>query len=98
MLVDGEWLQRRLLDPTVRIVDCDHPESWNRAHIPGAVQVQDHYYKDPARNVFVMQPDQFAATMSRMGIGDATQVVAYDTSGARFSGRLWWTLNYFGTR
>ncbi len=96
MIVDGEWLEKRLGDPAVRIVDCDHPESWNRAHLPGAAQVTDHYFKNPANSVFIMDPDQFAATMSGMGIGDDTLVVGYDTSGARYSGRLWWCLNYYG--
>jgi thiosulfate/3-mercaptopyruvate sulfurtransferase len=96
ILVDGAWLQERLGDPSVRIVDCDHPESWNRAHLPGAVQVLEHYYKDPENSLFVMGPEKFAETMGGMGIGDDTEVVAYDTSGARYSGRLWWCLNYYG--
>jgi thiosulfate/3-mercaptopyruvate sulfurtransferase len=96
MVVDGEWLQARLDDPSLRIVDCDHFEAWNRAHIEGAVQVQEHYYKDPKNSLFIMGPEDFAATMGRMGIGDDTLAVAYDTSGIRYSGRLWWCLNYYG--
>ena len=96
MIVDGDWLEPRLDDPSIRIVDCDHPESWNRAHLPGAVQVADHYYKDAQNSLIIMGPEQFVATMSKMGIGDDTEVVGYDTSGARFSGRLWWCLQYYG--
>ncbi len=96
MLVDGAWLEARLGKPGIRIVDCDHFESWNRAHIPGAAQVLEHYFKNPDSSTFVMEPAQFAAAMGKMGIGDETEVIAYDTSGARYSGRLWWCLNYYG--
>jgi thiosulfate/3-mercaptopyruvate sulfurtransferase len=95
-MVDGEWLEAHLQDPNIRIVDCDHHESWIRAHIPGAVQVQDHYYKDPHNSLFIMEPEQFARTMGHMGIGDDTLVVGYDTSGIRYSGRLYWCLTYYG--
>jgi thiosulfate/3-mercaptopyruvate sulfurtransferase len=96
MLVDGDWVESHLGDPGVRIVDCDQFEPWSRAHIPGAAHVVDHYYKDPDNRVFIMGPEAFAATMGRLGIGDDTLVVAYDTSGIRYSGRLWWSLNYYG--
>jgi thiosulfate/3-mercaptopyruvate sulfurtransferase len=96
MVVDGEWLEKRLGDPNLRIVDCDHIESWHRAHIPGSVGVEDFHFKDPVERLFILSPDNFAALMSKMGIGDDTEVIGYDTSGARYSGRLWWCLNYYG--
>jgi thiosulfate/3-mercaptopyruvate sulfurtransferase len=34
--------------------------------------------------------------MSDIGVGDETLVVAYDTSGVRYSGRLWWCLRHYG--
>src|SRR5438477_9244215 len=96
ILVDCAWLAEHGSDPNIRIVDCDRPESWERAHIPGAVPVKEHYFKDPNNPLFIMQPDQFAAAMSDLGIGDDTLVVGYDNLGARYSGRLWWCLNYYG--
>src|ERR1043166_7674192 len=96
ILVDCAWLPDHKTDPNLRIVDCDRPESWERAHIPGAVPVKEHYYKDPTNSLFIMGPEQFAATMGEMGIGDDTLVVGYDNLGARYSGRLWWCLNYYG--
>ncbi len=98
MLVDGDWLQARLNDSNLRIVDCDVRDAHRRAHIPGAVPVEDHYFKNPNNRKFVMEPDQFARTMSEMGIGDDTEVVAYDGFGSLFAGRLWWCLSYYGHR
>src|SRR6266545_1383568 len=96
ILVDPGWLAAHITDPNLRIVDCDRPESWERAHIPGAVPVREHYFKNPNDPLFIMEPDQFAATMSDLGIGNGTLVVGYDNLGARYSGRLWWCLNYYG--
>ena len=95
-LVDGDWLQARLDDPNSRIIDCDPPDAYRRAHIPGAVSPKDNRFKDPERDVFVMTPPQFAAAMSELGIGDETEVVLYDASGSLNAGRLWWCLAYYG--
>ena len=96
MLVDGDWLQAHLSDPNLRIVDCDLPDAHRRAHIPGAVVPKDNRFKDPDNPKFVMQPAQFAAAMAELGIGDETQVIAYDASGSLNAGRFWWCLAYYG--
>lgn len=96
LLVDGDWLQSRLGDPNLRIVDCDVRDSYRRAHIPGAVCPTEYRFKDPSSPVFVMQPDQFAAAMSELGIGNDTEVVLYDAAGSLNAGRAWWCLAYFG--
>ena len=43
-------------------------------------------------------PDRAAlvATLRRFGIGDDTQVVAYDAHGGMFAARLWWLLRWLG--
>ena len=37
LLVETEWLAEHLSDPGIRVVDCDPPDAYLRAHIPGAV-------------------------------------------------------------
>ena len=97
MLVDPAWVEEHLNDPNVRIVDCDPPDQYRRAHIAGAVTHHgDNYFKNPDDPRFIMEPDQFAATMSQMGIGDETAVVTYDAMGSINAARLWWCLNYYG--
>ncbi|HLF70824.1 MAG TPA: sulfurtransferase [Dehalococcoidia bacterium] len=96
LLVSSEWLQAHLNDPNLRVVDTDPLDAYKRVHIPGAVPVKDNFWKDPETNRrFVMTPEQFAAEMAAMGIGDDTLVVAYD-AGSTTAGRLWWCLNYYG--
>jgi thiosulfate/3-mercaptopyruvate sulfurtransferase len=95
-LADGAWLEAHLGDPELRIVDCDSLDAFGRAHLPGAVAFRDRLYKNPDDPRFVMAPEQFAAAMASLGVGDATEVIAYDASGTLSAGRLWWCLNYFG--
>jgi thiosulfate/3-mercaptopyruvate sulfurtransferase len=97
-LVEPDWLEAHLHDPDLRIVDCDLVDAYRRAHIPNAVVYSDRLYKDPDDHRYIMGPEQFAAAMSSLGIGDDTQVVGYDTTGTLHAGRLWWCLSYYGHR
>jgi thiosulfate/3-mercaptopyruvate sulfurtransferase len=94
-LVDGEWLQAHLEDSNVRVVDCDPPDAYRRVHLPGAVNPNDNFLKNPEDRRFIMTPEQFTAEMARLGIGDDTLVVSYD-AGSTTAGRFWWALNYYG--
>ena len=98
LLVDTNWMQDRLLEPSIRLIDCGFWESYSRVHIPGAVGIKrDHYFKDPTTgNKFIDSPEQFAEEMERLGVGDDTQVVVYDDFGSLWATRLWWALKYYG--
>ena len=41
-------------------------------------------------------PDAFAATLSRLGIGNDTRVVCYDAGPGAYAARLWWMLRWVG--
>ena len=103
LLVDTEWLAQHLDDPTVRVVDCDSPAVYSRAHIPGSLNLShpllpepQHYLKDPDDPLHVLPPDKFARVMGELGIGDDTLVVAYDDYKGRYATRLWWALALYG--
>ena len=97
LLAETDWLAQHLLDPNVRIVDCDEWVAYQRAHIPGAVGLlTNQYLKDPERPDYVIPPDIFAELMSSLGIGNDTLVVAYDGDGGHYACRLWWALDLYG--
>lgn len=103
LLVETDWLEAHLDDPDIRIVDCDPFEAYGRAHIKGAVGIRVHHYikqpeypKDNKKYPFVAPPDTMKEIMENMGIGDDTQVIAYDSNGSNWAARLWWVLNYYG--
>lgn len=96
LLATTDWLADHLDDPKVRVVDMDRPDAYPRAHIPGAVPVAHHYLKGADDRVHVQGPKEFSETMSALGIGNDTTVVAYDSEGGHFAARLYWTLAYYG--
>ena len=97
VLVNAAWLADRLDDPQVWIVDARMPAErtlYDRAHIPGAVFIDMlRDLRGPSR---IMSPERFASLMRRLGIGDDTTVVVYDTEGGPWAARLWWALRYHG--
>ena len=41
-------------------------------------------------------PEQFAAAMGKLGIGDNSRVVLYDTTNSSWAARVWWMLRWIG--
>ena len=97
IFVTTEWLAEHISDPNVRLVDTDVPEEYENGHIPGSVNPIDHYFKTSLEDrTHIQGPEQFAETMSDLGIGDDTTVIGYDRSGGVYSFRLMWALHYYG--
>jgi thiosulfate/3-mercaptopyruvate sulfurtransferase len=95
----------------VRFADCRYDladpaqarERYLQGHIPGAAYVDlDTELSDLSipPEIAGRHPlpaaEQFAAAMSRAGIGDDTLVVAYDEGMTGGAARLWWLLLHFG--
>ena len=108
-LISTELLAAHLNDSSWLIADCRYnlkDEHWGAAqygagHIPGAVFVNlAHDLVGPRTGTNGRHPlpslDAMAATFARLGIGDETQVVAYDQDAGPFASRLWWMLRYLG--
>lgn len=72
---------------------------WSHGHIPGAVFADlKQELSDPhSRLRFMLPPaSQFAAAMSRYGVGEGTRVVLYDAAANMWAARVWWMLRVFG--
>ncbi len=94
------------------IVDCRFSlmqpqlgaDLYAESHIPGAVYA--HLDDDLSGDIVfgrsgrhpLPDRDVFAATLANRGIGNDTQVIAYDDSGGPFAARLWWLLRWMGHR
>jgi thiosulfate/3-mercaptopyruvate sulfurtransferase len=102
LLASPEWLYKHRGDRDLVIVDCPMAEgSYNRAHIPGALQLPVHPYikaKDASGDItlHLQGPDEFRELMAELGIGPNTCVVLYDERGSILATRLWWVLRYYG--
>jgi thiosulfate/3-mercaptopyruvate sulfurtransferase len=108
-LISTDTLSVHLDDASWLIADCRYnlkDERWGQAqyaasHIPGAVFVNlahDLAAPKTGRNGRhpLPAPDEMAATFGRLGIGNDTQVIAYDQDAGAYASRLWWMLRYLG--
>ncbi len=89
------------LDPDpvkVFVVRSGRPE-WEKGHIPGAgyLDLQGELSDAASPFRFTMPPaEQFAAAMSRHGVGEDTRVVLYSAGSVMWAARIWWMLRAFG--
>jgi thiosulfate/3-mercaptopyruvate sulfurtransferase len=96
-LVDAEWAQAHLDDPTVRFVEVDvDTTAYEQSHIPGAVgwnwtsQLADGIRRDIAGR------EEFSELLSRSGIGPDTTVVLYGDNNNWFAAWAYWQLQLYG--
>jgi len=96
-IVDVRWRSRY---ENGRGISFDDREGYLAGHLPGAVFVRMvGELSDPNHPVpdMLVEADQFAKVMGRIGIGNNTLVIAYDNMGAPLgSARFWWALSYYG--
>lgn len=105
------WLEERLGDPTVTIVDARYivemddqgrfreipgRDSFLESHIAGAVFLDLDDLRDRTTPAHILGARAFSDVMSRLGIGSDDEVVVYDTDGGVWSARLWWALRLYG--
>src|ERR1700733_13579720 len=108
-LIDPAALRELAGKPDIAVIDCRfdlmNPEGGRRAylegHIPGARYADLN--KDLSAPITATSgphplpdPGEFARTLARVGVGRATQVIAYDDSAGAFAARLWWMLRWVG--
>jgi thiosulfate/3-mercaptopyruvate sulfurtransferase len=77
----------------------DARAEYRAEHIPGAVYFDIDALSDSGTSLphMLLPPDQFAAAMGRLGVGDGDRIVVYDTSGTNFSAaRAWWMFRIYG--
>ena len=97
MLADTDWLLENLDKPNIRIVDCDPPDSFFRAHIPNSVNVGSNtFVKSASSSLHVMDANEIEEFMSNLGIDSDTTVICYDGRNSLTATRFWWVLNYYG--
>jgi thiosulfate/3-mercaptopyruvate sulfurtransferase len=108
-LIDVDSLRKLLGEPQLAVVDCRFDlmnpdagrQAYLRAHIPGAryadlnrdlsAPVATHTGRHP-----LPAPESFAVRLEALGIGNDTQVVAYDDANGSIAARLWWMLRWVG--
>ena len=106
-LVETDWLAAHLDAPDIRIIDATWylPDSAGSArvdyeaqHIPGALffDIDAIARQDTDLPHMLPEPEQFAAHMKRLGLGDGFRFIVYDRYGLMTAARVWWSFHVFG--
>lgn len=95
LLASAAWLQQHLGDPELKIVDARSGKEYAEGHIPGSVVLANGAFRATSGVPDTCTADEFAATVSALGISPSDTVVCYD-SGLTGAGRAWWAFSRFG--
>ena len=97
VLVETEWLEQHLNDPSIRIVEVDeNPALYAEAHIPGAIgfdwqlDLQDQVKRD------FLGPEAFGELFGRHGISNDHLIVLYGDRNNWFAAYTYWYFLYYG--
>jgi thiosulfate/3-mercaptopyruvate sulfurtransferase len=97
VLVDTQWVQEHLEDPSVKIVEVDeNPALYAEAHIPGAIgfdwktDLQDQVKRD------FLGPEAFGELFGSHGISNDDTIVLYGDRNNWFAAYTYWYLKYYG--
>src|SRR3954449_8268991 len=97
VLVDTQWVEDHLDDPSVKIVEVDeNPALYAEANIPGAIgfdwkkALQDQVKRD------FLGPEAFGELFGSHGISDDDTIVLYGDRNNWFAAYTYWYLKYYG--
>lgn len=106
-VVDADWLQQRLGEPGLSVVDAswylpaqgrDSRAEYKAAHIPGAVFFDHDMVVEPGSKLphTLPSPEVFARHAGMMGISVDDTIVVYDGPGLFSAPRVWWMFRVMG--
>ena len=98
-LVDADWVEAHLTDPTVRLLEVDvDTTAYEQGHLPGAVgfnwqkDLQDQVVRAPVNK------EQLEVLLSRAGVSNDTTIILYGDNNNWFAAWALWILKYYGHR
>lgn len=108
-VVSADWLQQRLTDPSVKVVDAawylpaqkrDPKAEYVAGHIPGAVFYDQDAIADLTSGLphTIPSPESFAESVGKLGISENDTIVVYDGPGIFTAPRVWWLLRSMGAK
>jgi len=96
-LVDTDWLEQNLSDPSLRIVEVDEDTAaYEKGHIPGALawNWNTDLHAETGRE-YVDQAG-LSALLQQAGVGADTTVILYGGNNNWFASYAYWLLKYLG--
>ena len=97
VLVDADWAEAHLADPSIVFVEVDEDVSaYDGGHVQGAVRLDwtTELQQPEARDI--IDADDFAALLSKKGIGNDDTVVLYGGNNNWFAAYAYWQFKLYG--
>jgi thiosulfate/3-mercaptopyruvate sulfurtransferase len=105
--VSTAWLADHLQSPDIVVLDCSwHMPATKRMgytefleqHIPNAQFFDIDVISDTNSTLPHMLPsaEKFSSHVRKLGVGDGTKVICYDSAGLFSAARVWWMFKVFG--
>jgi thiosulfate/3-mercaptopyruvate sulfurtransferase len=106
-VVSADWLEQRLADPSVKILDAawylpaqkrDPKAEYAAGHIPGAVFYDQDAIADLNSGLphTIPSSESFAESVGKLGLSETDTIVVYDGPGIFTAPRVWWLLRTMG--
>ena len=96
-LVNTAWIVQHVNDPEVRIIESNEDVSlYDTGHIPGAVHVDWHKDLNDQTILDYLDPEEFAALASQIGITQETALVFYGDKSNWWACYTLWVFALFG--
>jgi thiosulfate/3-mercaptopyruvate sulfurtransferase len=98
-LVNGEWLEKNLNDPKVRVVEVSvEPGIYERGHIPGAQNVVWHTDLVDTVTRDIASKEKFQELTRKLGVDQDTTVVLYGDNNNWFAAWGAWVFDVYGVK
>ncbi len=97
--VETDEVAELMDQPNTVLLDAVSPDQYDRAHIPGAVNLHYLNFADietRSDNGFPVSPDNAEKLLGEAGIGDNTTAIIYDGGQGPPASGLWFALRFFG--
>jgi thiosulfate/3-mercaptopyruvate sulfurtransferase len=96
-LVSTGWLEERLGDPSIRVLEVSvNPGLFEQGHVPGAVNLAWHSDLVDRVNRDLAPRDQLQATLRAAGISEGTRLVLYGDTNNWFAAWAAWVFELHG--
>ena len=83
-------------DPAIAIIDFRNPESYDKGHLPGAINLYRDNFQDTTLPFTGMRINkiQLAERLGKAGITEKHTLLVYDDKGSTDAARFWWLLHH----
>lgn len=97
-VIEAEDLKRIIDHDSIIVLDLQHPEDYEKGHIPGAINIWRSEVQNDSFPYSGMLANRLAIEelFGKKGVSSDKFLVLYDNRASCEAARLWWVLRYFG--